>query len=165
LSRFERGPLCSLSVATAQSSDSMLAMIASVSTATMNTPHSVGSLSCVNASVSGRSTRLTSIFATRETAVPVTTATKGAGIARRPAQGSFFQSMSTAIVTTPRMAAAGLKAPRRAGRASRLARGELAGAPPSSTCNWASAMEIPMPASMPWTTEGAMTSVPRATLR
>ena len=111
----------------------MLAMIASVRTATMKPPHSAGSFSWVKASVSGRAMRATSISATSETAVPTTTATSGAGTARRPAQGSFFQRMRTTMVTTPRIAAEGLKAPRRAGSASRLAIGELAGEPPSNT--------------------------------
>ena len=76
---------------------------------------------------------MTSIFATKEMTVPVTTATKGAGIARSPAHGSFFHAASTAMVTRPSTAAAGLSSATRSGKAMRFATGELAGEPPRRT--------------------------------
>ena len=161
LSRFERTPLCNLSVATAHSSDSMLAIIATVSTAITNGPQCSGGASLVSSKVSGRSTRFTSIFAMMETIVPVTTATSGPGMALN---GSFFQTMRIATVSKPRIAACVFTRPSCFGIPSRFTTGELCGEPPSTTWICASAMEMPIPASIPCTTAGAMISAPRATL-
>ena len=144
----------------------MLAMTATVSTAAMNAPHfeASGGTSFVSSKVSGRSTRFTSIFMRMETTVPTTTATSGPGIAFNAGTFSFFHTTRIANVRHPRIAAWTLITPSCLGIPIRFTSGELCGEPPSTTWICASAIEMPMPASIPCTTAGAMISAPRATL-
>ncbi|GAA1283502.1 hypothetical protein GCM10009609_55390 [Pseudonocardia aurantiaca] len=97
-------------------------------------------------------------------AVAALTATRAAGTART--RGSRGQSTSSAVARMPTTSASGCIAAAWPGSASRLSTGlagGLAGAtPPSTTCSCASAIDRPIPASMPCTTAGGMAWTKRA---
>ncbi len=162
------------STATAESSDSTLATAVTVSTAARTARGGPcgrsGTRSC--GCQAGRSTRASRRSSVIASVVAAATAASGPGtlVSRAPnspyrpgSRPSRGQPSSTAAVTAPTTRADGCGAASWLGRASRLARDELCGEPPRTTCNCAIAMARPTPASMPCTMAGETASAVRAT--
>ncbi len=155
----------SLSIATADSSDSMLATIVTVRTAAA-TPSSgpEGSVGSAWSSQPGSETRGSAVPALAEVATAMAASGAGTVRAHRPARpGSRGQATSTATVTAPISRVAACGCANSPGSAARLLSAELLGLSPSTTWSWPIAIVTPMPASIACMIAGLTASAARAT--
>ena len=159
----------SLSTATAPSSDWTLHTSVTVSTAAaIPSAGPSGSPASAWLRQDGRSTLGRVSPASAAVAVAAVTATSAAGTLRRarPTRpGIRVQASRTASVRALIDSAATWGWANWPGSARMLSTTELRGEPPSTMCSWATAMVMPMPASMPCTIAGLTARAERATRR
>lgn len=163
-SRFDRGPVCILSTATAESRLSTLAISAMVMTATANAPQPASGNSGAKRMLSrspGRSTRGRVIPAATDSTVTSAIAASGPGTLRTDA-GSRGQTSRMPMVSTPITAAVSWWPTIWAGSSAMFLSAELWAVPPSTTWSWPRTIVTPIPASMPWTMAGEIASAARA---
>ena len=164
-SRFERGPLCIRSTATAVSRLSTLAIRATVSTPATNAPQApLGRLGRAIASSNDPFSwmRGMSSPAIIATALAATMATSGPGTLRT---GAGTQRHATRMPMTSRPTSMPVWSAEISciGSSTTLRQAELSELPPSSTCTCCRAIVMPIPASMACTTIGEMASAARPT--
>lgn len=166
-SKSARSPLCMRSTAAADSRVSALAMKATANAAISSVgsarfSRSAGrSQSMASARFSGTSTRLTCKASSRLATVARPTPSKAPGTKRRLWGRNFSHSHITAIVDRPSRPACqpkdGNAWATAAGNAARLSSPEGLGAASSITWTWDNTISTPIPASIPYTTAGAVT--------